>query len=409
MVTERANIEWDHFQGIGEGLLIDTSEDRPVYLLIGRNGSHIRLSPSAYHLLRMRRSGDSAAEIASELSQQMSQDITAEDVDAACQHIFDRIAEIEKNASPPRPGFLFRFSLIPERWVARVASYLSIAYHPVIAACLLGAIVALIPAVLLQNILTDFAPGNFWIAYGLLLVSILAHEFGHASACAHFGTRPSDIGFTTYFIYPTFYSNVSAAWKLRRWQRVIVDVGGMFFQLIVGAVYAAAYIVSGWQPLLVALLMILGSCVFSLNPIFRFDGYWIITDALGVTNLGQQPRRILRYLLNRLRRRPASPLPWSMPVKIMLLPYTLLSIGFWAYFVWMIVPMLHQRIGSYPGLVMALINDVLQSSHTISVDRIGSLLMSTYMVLITLLMVWRLGKPVLRAAKNAFVRSFGRV
>ncbi len=398
-------VELKDFRGLEKRLTVDTSEDQPVYLLAGKNESYIRLSPSAYQLLRLCSSGVSFEAIAEKLSLQTDQDASPDDVEAAYQHVVERIEKIEENAGRHRAGFLIRFSLLPKKFVARIASCLSIAFQPVVASCLLTGVITSIAIALRQNTPLDLTPQNFWLGYALLLASTLMHEFGHASACARYGVQPSNIGFTIYFIYPTFYSDVSAAWELGRWQRVVVDLGGAFFQLVVGAGYAIAYTLSDWEPFKIALLMIFGNLVFSLNPIFRFDGYWVVADTLGVTNLGQQPRRILGHLLARLRGQPTKPLPWSMPVKIVLLPYTILSFGFWGFFIWKIVPLMWQHILTYPSLVIALINDLLDPSCAVAMGRFQSLLMSTYMVVIALLMVWRLGSPLFLAAKSKILKS----
>ncbi len=67
--------------------------------------------------------------------------------------------------------------------------------------------------------------------------------------------------------------------------------------------------------------MIVGSCLFTLNPVFKFDGYWFLADALGVTNLAAQPLRISHYFLNKFRKRPVKPLPWPPIILIILTLY----------------------------------------------------------------------------------------
>jgi putative peptide zinc metalloprotease protein len=392
--------ELNDFRGLVERLIVDTSEEQPVYMLAGKNGSYIRLSPSAYQLLHLCSSGMSFEAIASQLGQQMVKEVSPDDVEAAYQRLVERVARIDGAPKRPRSGFLIHLPIVPEKIVARIASYLSIAFHPAVALCLFAGIVLAILDVRQRISSLDLTPANFWLGYLLLLTSTLMHELGHASACARYGARPSDIGFTLYLIYPTFYSDVSAAWELRRWQRVVVDLGGAFFQLVVGAGYAVGYTLSAWEPFKVALVMVLGNLVFSLNPIFRFDGYWVVADALGVTNLGRQPRRILRHFLNRLRGRPAKPLPWSTPVKIVLLPYTLLSFGFLGFFIWKMVPMMGRHILNYPSTIATLILDLLDPSRGVGMERWQSLLMSTYMVFIALLMIWRLGNPLFAAIKS---------
>jgi putative peptide zinc metalloprotease protein len=179
---------------------------------------------------------------------------------------------------------------------------------------------------------------NFWMGYALFAVSIFVHEFGHAAASARYGARPSGIGFTAYLIYPALYSDVSAAWQLKRWQRVVVDIGGAFFQLVVGAAYVFLHRFTGGEYFKVAVLMILANCLFSLNPILKFDGYWLVADALGVTNLARQPHRIAAHIWAHVRGRTPPALPWSSFVTGVLTLYSAVALGFWGMFLWNIVP-----------------------------------------------------------------------
>jgi len=268
-----------------------------------------------------------------------------------------------------------------------------------IACCLLVGVLAATVLTPRHALTFNVTLAGFVWSYVLFLGSLLLHELGHASACAHYGARPSGIGFTIYLLFPAFYSDVSAIWKLKRWQRVIVDLGGMYFQLVVGAGYAIAYALSGWEPLKVALVMIAGSCVFSLHPIFKCDGYWVVADALGVTNLSQQPFRLVRHLCDRLRGRYVQPLPWSPCVTGVLVLYVLLSGGVWGYVLWVVLPRLWQEMRAYPSVVLALLQDLLHPSHTLDIGRVHAFLISTFMVTVGLLFTWRFVKRLLASVR----------
>jgi putative peptide zinc metalloprotease protein len=282
-------VELQGLPNLNQRLIVDISEKCPVYLLMGKNGSYLRLSASAYQLLQCLSSGISVDELAEMLSQQQGRRVLPSEVEAASRKLLERIAEIEGKAKGLPLGFWLRIPCLPKAVVSRIARHLSVAFHSAVVLCLLSGIAVMTLLVFQERngLSFSFHPSVFWPAYVLFLLSLLVHEFGHASACARYRVKPSDIGITIYLIYPAFYSNVSAAWQLKRRQRVIVDLGGIFFQLSIGAVFVAVYLVSEWEPLRVAFLMILSSCLFTLNPVLKFDGYWIVADALGVTNLGR--------------------------------------------------------------------------------------------------------------------------
>jgi putative peptide zinc metalloprotease protein len=377
-----------------ERIVVDTSEGKPVYLLaVGETPTYIRLSPTSYYLLKQRSLGLSFTALAQILSQP-GENLSPADVEAAYNKVINQIDEIERNPKQHRSGFLFRRPLIPKKMVSLIANHLSVAFSKPIAYSLLALIVASVAIAPQHDLRLSLDPTDLFWAYFLFIGSLIMHEFGHASACARYGAEPSDIGFTLYLIWPAFYSDVSAAWKLKRWERVVVDIGGVFFQLVIAAVYVIIYTLTSWIPLKLSLLMIAASCLFTLNPVFKFDGYWVVADTLGVTNLSQQPIRIFQYYLARLRQLPVKPLPWPPLIISILAIYTVLSFGMWGYFLWLIIPLFGKAIIGYPSLINKLIFHLSIWPPSISLDLIKSFLGSTFIISIPGFMLWRFLQPI---------------
>lgn len=386
MVELRELVDWS------QPLKVDTSEGQPVHLLITRSGRYLRLSLSAYTVLRGMYEGRSPEELAAQLSRLQEAPVAAADVQAAYQHLLGRLKQIEELPDRLERGFWVRLRCLPAGLVGRVAGPLSAVFHPLAAAGLLGLIGAaalLLPWHVPRHMVD---PAAFWSAYLLFLLSLVAHEFGHASACARYGARPGDIGFTLYWIYPAFYCDVSAIWQLKRWQRAVVDSAGVFLQLVAGALYALAYVATGWEPARLAVMLIVASAVFSLNPLLKFDGYWLLADLLGVTNLSQQPGRIARALIGRLRGRPAAPLPWPPAVVVGVAVYSVASVVFWGYVLWHVVPFVHQIAVALPAVAAQIGAALRDPSHPPSAHQIQQILASLFVLLIGALMVWRMGR-----------------
>ncbi len=269
-----------------------------------------------------------------------------------------------------RPGFWGQFPLLPERTVIHIARMLSHAFQPLVAFFLIILTMLFITTVLIMHGLSfQLYTRNFWLGFVLFVVMLLFHEFGHASACAHYGNKPGAIGCIIYLIYPAFYSDVSAAWKLKGRERVVVDLGGIFFQLVIGALYASVYLVSHWEALRIAILLTLYSCILSLNPLFRFDGYWIVADALGIPNLGKQTRQVWFWLFKRKRSgEQGQKRTYSMPVQLFLLSYSLLCLCAWSFLAIFFLPILYHYILAYPVLVQQTFQSLTQSSLTFFAD-----------------------------------------
>ena len=106
------------------------------------------------------------------------------------------------------------------------------------------------------------------------------------------------IGFGIYWLTPALFSDISAAWTLSRWQRVAVDCGGIYFQLLLCCLFAiaASFITSAATQLAlqIAIIVNLVAVITALNPILKYDGYWIISDALSIPNLRRQSEHVMR-------------------------------------------------------------------------------------------------------------------
>lgn len=393
---------------IEHNLVVDTSEREPVYLLLGRNGAHIRLSASAVQLLRQVGHGASFERLAEALSRRDGKRIAPADVEASFRKVIAQIEKIEGQGDRLRGAFWFRRGILPGRLVTRIARACAVAFHPGSLAILAAAAVAFVAtadvSVVVQRWGLGVEAAAFWPAFGLFLASLVAHEIGHASACVRYGAGPSEIGLALYVIYPVFYSNVTAAWTLKRWQRVVVDIGGVYFQLVVGAGYAIAYLRWGWEPLRVAVLFILASCVFSLNPILKFDGYWLIADALGVTNLQRQPARIVRHVWARLRGRPTQPLPWRPFATVMLAGYSLLTIGFWAWFLCKVAPALVPQAADSLRVLATLVAELVASPAWPGGKRLQEGFAALYMFVLVALVAWQLLRTVIRILPTGAAR-----
>jgi putative peptide zinc metalloprotease protein len=386
------------FQGLDQRLVIQTANGQSTYLLVGERGRYIKISASAYYLLRNVQAGRSFEHIADQLSRQRGTPVAAAEVEVAYQRVVDQITTIENKTPQHPPGFWIRTRLLSASTVQRISRSFTWVFHPVIAPVILVAMVAMFvlalstlgPTTLLSLEEEEVSP--FFSIYGLFLLSLVFHELGHASACTRYGVRPKDIGFAFYWIYPVLYTDVNAAWQLTRWQRVVVDLAGVFFQLIVGSIYLFLAWFYTWEIPLKAFVMVFYGSLFMLNPFLRFDGYWVVADALGIANFGQQFRNILHTMYLRLRGRPTSPLPWSTPILALIAVYGLGAVAFWGYFLWWVVPELINIVSAYPVNIGSALSEMLQG--TVTAERLESLFLPTFAVVGMALIVSKLTRTV---------------
>ncbi len=356
-------------------------------LVTSPNRTRIRMSPAAYYLLAQVQAGVPFEKLALQFKRDGHQAVSADEVEAAYNRLRVGLDAIELKGDHRPFGYWLRVPVIPEAVVARIATRLSAAFRRPAALALISLMIGIATITAIRGFSLTAPAGTIIAGYGLFLISLLAHELGHASACRRYGARPSAIGFTIYLLFPAFYSDVNAAWELRRSQRVVVDLGGIYLQLVVGALYALGYVLTGWQPLRAAVLIILVSCLFSINPFFKFDGYWMLGDALGVTNLGQQPLRLVRHAIARLRGHAPRALPWGRGVIAFLTAYVVLTSAVWAVFIALVLPNLWFRVTGYPQLLGSGVTEAIRSSRWPTAGRLGALALATLWFLIALVVM----------------------
>ena len=128
-------------------------------------------------------------------------------------------------------------------------------------------------------------PASWAGAFGLYLVSGIWHELGHVSALKRFGYRPGSIGMGMYLFFPVFYSDVRRAWHLEPRQRLVVDIGGIYFHILFAGACAGAWLVTGGEVWGRTLVLICVAMAMNFNPFFRMDGYWVASDLMQINNL----------------------------------------------------------------------------------------------------------------------------
>lgn len=142
---------------------------------------------------------------------------------------------------------------------------------------------------------------------GLAAVTILLktlHELGHGIACKHFGGQVPRMGVMLLALAPCLYCDVSDLWRLpSRRQRLIVNAAGILVELMLAAI--AVIVWRHTNPGLMHTLAIntvivgtVGTLLINANPLMRYDGYYLLSDATDTPNLWQRSRDAMT---NRLR------------------------------------------------------------------------------------------------------------
>ena len=149
------------------------------------------------------------------------------------------------------------------------------------------------------------AANNLFLLYLSTIAIKALHEFGHAYFCRRFGGEVHVMGVMLMVFTPMPYVDATSSWSFReRWKRVLVGAAGMIVEVFFAAI--AAFVWSKTAPGVVhsiayniMFVASVSTLVFNLNPLLRFDGYYILSDLLEIPNLNQRATTQLRHLCER--------------------------------------------------------------------------------------------------------------
>src|SRR5688572_26976272 len=142
-----------------------------------------------------------------------------------------------------------------------------------------------------------YQPGYILLVLAFVVVSAAFHEIGHAAACAYGGAKPGRIGAGLYLCWPAFFTDVTDSYRLDRRGRLRTDLGGVYFNLVFVLATAGLYAITGFEPLLLVIIFQHFEIAHQLLPVVRLDGYYIVSDLVGVPDLFTRMRSILQSAL----------------------------------------------------------------------------------------------------------------
>lgn len=136
---------------------------------------------------------------------------------------------------------------------------------------------------------------------GATIIVKIIHELGHAYTATKYGVPVTVIGLAFIVLYPILYTETTNAWKLKsRSKRLVIAAGGMMAELTLAAVTLLLWHVLSpgmAQSLcfMIAIVSMLASLLVNLNPLMKFDGYYLFSDLVGVDNLQDRSFAYLKW------------------------------------------------------------------------------------------------------------------
>ncbi|HVS51482.1 MAG TPA: biotin/lipoyl-binding protein [Opitutaceae bacterium] len=151
-----------------------------------------------------------------------------------------------------------------------------------------------------------FSASNLIILWFTIIAIKTLHEFGHATTCRHFGGEVHEMGMALLCFTPCGYVDASDAWMMRHQRhKLFTTIAGVFTELILACIAAHFWLFLpdglarnvAFNAMLVASV---NTIVFNINPLMRFDGYYVLCDLLEIPNLRSKAISFCSYHLQRV-------------------------------------------------------------------------------------------------------------
>ena len=202
----------------------------------------------------------------------------------------------------------FRIPLVrPDRLLERLLPHLAFLFSGTlrrltIAAGLLGLLGAYrewerFSATLMDNLSWD---GAFMFGVTVIFAKT-CHELGHALTAKRYGCRVPTMGLAFLVMWPVAYTDTNEVWKLpQRRQRLTVASAGIVTELGIAAWATLAWSLLPEGSLKQAAFLLstttwISTVAVNASPFMRFDGYYILSDYLGMPNLHQRSFALARW------------------------------------------------------------------------------------------------------------------
>ena len=200
------------------------------------------------------------------------------------------------------------------------------------------------------------------LAFGVTVAVVkIVHEFGHAYVAKAHGIRVPTMGVALILLFPVAFADVTDGWRMRnRRQRLWISLAGVFAELVI----AGAALV-GWalSPdgvfksvcFVISSVTLLSTLLINLNPAMRYDGYYVLSDLLGIDNLQSRAFAAIRWgLRSGLLGMHVAP-PEADWTRRRVATLTLYAVGAWAYRLFLysaIALALYHRVTKVLGIVL---------------------------------------------------------
>jgi len=296
-------------------------------------GKHHRFNQASYNFIRLIDGRRTINEIWQRLNEELGDDAPTQDevirllgalhfanflhtdqtVDI--QQLINRRQKERKQLFKTRFGnpLALRFSLLdPDKFLIKYLPYVSLLFTRtagIVALCII--LIAALQMIQNWQLLSNHAIENAMSPYNLFLMWLvypvikIIHELGHGFAVKRWGGEVHELGIMLLVLMPVPYVDASAASSFRsKYKRMFVGAAGIIVELLLAAIALLVWlnIQQGVLSDVLFNVMLIGGAstlIFNGNPLLKFDGYFVLSDAIEVPGLGPRSNKYYGYLIQK--------------------------------------------------------------------------------------------------------------
>jgi putative peptide zinc metalloprotease protein len=293
------------------GRFEDSGFKEPPYIVRRADGQVVQLPELLFRLAEQVDGRSALGELARRFSERVERQVQPADVAMLIDRQLRPLgivaqpgdASVELNKVDPLLALKFRAAVIPDSAVRGVTTlFQPLFLAPVVALVIAGLLgvdawLFLVHGVSQSVRHVMYQPLLMLMLIGGVIVATAFHEVGHATAVRYGGAKPGVMGVGIYLVWPAFYTDITDAYRLDKRGRLRTDLGGVYFNAIFALVAMGAYAATGWEPLLLLILLQNFAILQQSLPFLRLDGYYVLSDLTGVPDIFLRIRPVLASFL----------------------------------------------------------------------------------------------------------------
>jgi putative peptide zinc metalloprotease protein len=350
------------------------------FILSNTNNKHyLKINIEVYHLFNLLHGKRTINEIVTEYKLKYGHKLSISDVQnllfqnlqqyGILKGFDDQIKEYEK------PSYLnLSFIILNEKLLSRIVKYFYFLFNKHNALFFIITCVVFISCMFIQNfnLYKDFNLRQSLVCFFIVMASSATiHEIGHATSAGYFGAKHGGIGGGFYLFTPVYFADVTDIWKLDKMKRIVVNLSGMYFELIFCSLLAfIGYVINNDTLLMISIIVCIKT-LFNLNPFLRSDGYWVVSDLTSKPNLLHHSldkvKDIYRFILLRKK------FNWNI-TDFFLLGYGLICSSFIFTFLYYVLIKNPNSILNFPENAMTFFRSVFMDNTAFSIVKYGELI-----------------------------------